>query len=78
MPLGEATFSARILKGNMMLRLAIIDQDGKAVTPQDVATAAELLAIGEQARSLIRECERLVKDRAPQTGAGAAKHVPYV
>jgi hypothetical protein len=42
-----------------MLRLAIVDQDGKFVLPKDVATAAELLTLVEQAKSLIRDCEHL-------------------
>jgi hypothetical protein len=60
-----------------MLRLAIVDQDGKSIPPQDITTAAELLAISEQARNLIRQCERLVKESAPQAAA-APKHVPYL
>jgi hypothetical protein len=42
-----------------MIRLAIINQDGKMVSPEELSTAAELQQAAEQARTLIRHCERL-------------------
>jgi hypothetical protein len=61
-----------------MLRLAIIDSEGKIVAPKDVPTAAELVALAEQARNVIRECERLAQQaKAKNTGASAG-NVPYL
>jgi hypothetical protein len=59
-----------------MIRLAIIDQDGKVVLPKDVATAAELLTLVEQARTVIRECERLAREQGSKSGPGTGT-VPY-
>jgi hypothetical protein len=61
-----------------MLRLAIIDQDGKMVAPKDVPTAAELLALAEQARGVIRECERVAQQMKSKSSGAAAGHVPYL
>ena len=44
-----------------MVRLAILDQDGKHLTLQDVSTAKELLTLVEQARSVMQVCERFNK-----------------
>ena len=60
-----------------MIRLAIIDQDGKVLSPQDVATAAELLALVEQARCVIRDCERVMQQKGPNSRHAAATKVPY-
>jgi hypothetical protein len=61
-----------------MLRLAIVDQDGKIVAPKDVLTANELLALVDQARTIIRDCERLTQQlKAKNAGSGPA-HVPYL
>jgi hypothetical protein len=61
-----------------MIRLTIVDQNGKVLLPQDVSNAAELLALVEQARTIIRDCESLVrlhkKTESPATGS---KQVPY-
>ena len=59
-----------------MLRLAIIDKDGKNVTPADLATAAELKAVAEQARNLIRECDRLAQAKTAKGPGGGG--VPYL
>ena len=59
-----------------MIRLAIIDQDGKVVLPKDVSTVAELLPLVEQARQLIRDCERLVREQGKVNGPGTGT-VPY-
>ncbi len=59
-----------------MIRLVIVDQVGQPVLPQDVSTAAELREVVEQARSLIRDCERLAKLKDPK-GRGAGE-VPYL
>ena len=44
-----------------MIRLTIVDQNGKVLLPKDVSNAAELLALVEQARTLIRDCESLAR-----------------
>lgn len=60
-----------------MLRLAIVDQDGKIVAPNDVPTAMELLALADQARKVIRDCEQLAQQlKTKHTGSGPAS-VPY-
>ncbi len=55
-----------------MLRLAILDQDSRPVAMEDVRTAAELLALVDQARNVIRDCER----RAHQMGAKSSDSQP--
>jgi len=61
-----------------MLRLTILDSDGKTVSAKDVPTASELLSIAEQARAFIRECERLAQQHKSTNPASAARHiVPY-
>ena len=60
-----------------MIRVAIVDQDGKPVLPKDVSTAAELREVVEQARGLIRDCERLSQLKDPK-GRGAKGDVPYL
>jgi hypothetical protein len=61
-----------------MLRLAIIDANGNTVAAKDVPTAAELLAIAEQARAQIRECERLAQQRKTNSAAPGSGQVPYL
>ncbi len=58
-----------------MIRVVIVDQDGKPVLPKDVATAAELREVVEQSRGLIRDCERLASQKDPKAGKG---QVPYL
>ncbi len=60
-----------------MVRVVIVDQDGKPVLPKDVSTAAELREVVEQARGLIRDCERLAQLKDPK-GRGAKGDVPYL
>jgi cob(I)alamin adenosyltransferase len=60
-----------------MLRLAIVDQDGKIVKLTDVPTAQDLLALVDQARTVIRDCERLAQQmKTKHMGSGPAS-VPY-
>ena len=61
-----------------MLRLAIIDSEGKVVAPKDVPTAFELLALVDQARNVIRDCERLAQQMKAKNAGPAAGHVPYL
>ena len=60
-----------------MFRLAIVDQDGKHVALKDVAAAAELLTLAEQARGVIRECERLAR-QVGGSAASDARQAPYM
>jgi hypothetical protein len=61
-----------------MIRLVIIGQDGKTVSPEDLATAVELHAAAEQAKALIRDCERVARLKAPQGPAGKHGGIPYL
>ena len=61
-----------------MVRLAILDQDGKHLTPQDVPTAKELLTLVEQARSVMRDCEQLAQQMATKSGASQPHQIPYM
>jgi len=57
-----------------MIRLMLVDHEGNAMTPQDLATVADLREAQERARALIRECERLADEKTPKkAGVG----VPY-
>jgi hypothetical protein len=57
-----------------MVRVAIVTTEGKILKPQDLSTAVELQQAVEQARQLIRECERLAASKMPPR---AASKVPY-
>ncbi len=60
----------------MTIRITLVNSDGKTVEPKAIATVAELRALGEQARNLVRECDRLAqaKDLADPT---KKRVVPY-
>ncbi len=58
-----------------MIRLMLVNHEGNAVAPENLATIAELRQAQELARTLIRECERLVDQKSPKK-AGTA--VPYM
>jgi hypothetical protein len=60
----------------LMIRLALIDADGKPVAPKDITSAAELNQIAEQARKLLSECQRLVEQMRPKAAPGYGK-APY-
>jgi hypothetical protein len=62
-----------------MIRLNIVDQDGKVLLPHDVVTVTELLALVEQARTIIRDCESLARQhkKAEFTAPGSSQ-VPYL
>jgi hypothetical protein len=62
-----------------MIRLTIVDQNGKVLLPRDVANATELLALVEQARVMIRDCESLTRQhkKAEFTAPGSGQ-VPYL
>jgi hypothetical protein len=61
-----------------MIRVVIIDKDGKVFSPNELAVAAELRAAAEQARDMIRECERLARLKESTTPAAKKAGVPYL
>jgi hypothetical protein len=61
-----------------MVRIAIIDDDGKTLSLKDVGSAAELLTLVEQARNIIRECERIAWQLRPKSPAPGAGQIPYL
>lgn len=60
-----------------MMRLVILDSDGKVRSPKDLDSAAQLLALVEQARNLVRECERLAQQKSKTSVAPGSGKVPY-
>jgi len=60
-----------------MVRLVILDQDGKHLTLQEVTPATELLALVEQARNVIRDCERLARQMGAKRGGSLSPPLPY-
>lgn len=61
-----------------MVKLSIIDQDGRVLSLKDLATAAELIMLAEQARSIIRDCEQLAREKAPRNTANGSGQTPYL
>ena len=61
-----------------MLRLAIVDQNGKIVPPAEVPTAAELVALVNQARNVIRDCEQAARQLNTKVGAAGSGTAPYM
>lgn len=61
-----------------MFRLAIIDTAGNIVAAKDLSKAAELLAVVEQARAMIRDCERLAQQAKSPTESPVGKNMPYL
>ena len=61
-----------------MVRLVILDQHGKHLTPQDVPTAKDLLTLVEQARSVMQDCERLVQRMGAKSGTSQPHQIPYM
>jgi len=59
-----------------MLRLAIVDADGKQIDAKDIASAVDLVSIAEQARTMIRDCEQFARAKQPKSPAVAGR-VPY-
>lgn len=61
-----------------MLRLAIVNHQGGTVPIKELETVAELAEVSEQARLLIRECDRLSKLKAPLDTTKKPKGAPYL
>ena len=60
-----------------MMRLTILDEHGKVLLPKNISTAADLITIVEQAKTMIRDCERLAQQMAPQNHGPGSGKVPY-
>lgn len=58
----------------MKIRVAIVTAEGKILKPEELSTATELQQAVEQARNLIRECERLAASKMPPQ---AVRKAPY-
>ena len=58
-----------------MLRLAILDSEGKQVDLKEITSAVDLVSIAEQARTMIRDCEQLA--HAKRQRPAQAARVPY-
>ena len=59
-----------------MVRLTIVDGAGKTLTPKELTSASDLVSVTEQARTMIRDCERLANDLRPKNAPGTGK-TPY-
>ncbi len=59
-----------------MLRLAIVDSDGKQIDLKEIASGVDLVSLAEQARTMIRDCEQLANAKRNRPVAQAAR-VPY-
>jgi hypothetical protein len=57
-----------------MIRLTLVDGLGNAITPDKLVTSADLREAQERARTLIRECERLLDLMKPPR---PVSRVPY-
>jgi hypothetical protein len=60
--------------GLLMIRVAIVTAEGKVIKPDELTTAIELQQAVEQARNLIRDCDRVASAKIP---APDVKKVPY-
>jgi hypothetical protein len=65
-------------KDLFMLRLAIVDKNGKIVPPAEVPTAAELVALVDQARNVIRDCEQAARQLNTKVGGAGSGTAPYM
>jgi hypothetical protein len=61
-----------------MIRVSLIDAQGKPITPQDLATAAELNEAADKARALARECDRLLQQKNAVKHGKPQGGVPYL
>ena len=62
----------------MSIRITLVDSDGKPLETKAIATSAELRMLGEQARNLVRECDRLAQAKDDADPAKKRTVVPYV
>jgi len=59
-----------------MIRVAIVNEAGKVLMPQELVSAVELRAAASQATALKNECERLARLKEPK--AAGSGTVPYL
>lgn len=62
----------------MSIRITLVDSDGKKLETKEVATSADLRMLAEQARNLVRECDRLAQAKDDADPAKKRTIVPYV
>ena len=62
----------------MSIRITLVDADGKTIETKAVPTSADLRKLAEQARNLVRECDRLAQARDDADPAKKRAVVPYV
>jgi hypothetical protein len=60
-----------------MIRVVIVNSEGKQMSLEELSTAAELQQVVNQARNLIRDCERLAHAKGPQQSTASAHKAPY-
>ena len=60
-----------------MIRITMVDESGKTVLPEDLATMAELHEAAEKARALVRVCDRLADLKNPKRAAQSQGSAPY-
>jgi hypothetical protein len=60
-----------------MIRLAVLTSEGKPILPAALTSATELRQVVEQARNLIRECDRVLSQMTPKNDAAKTGQVPY-
>lgn len=61
----------------MTFRITVLDTDGKTVEPKAIETSAELRFLAEQARNLVRECDRLAQAKESADPSNKKRSVPY-
>jgi len=61
----------------MMLRVAIIGNDGKIVSPMDLTSAADLRDAATLAKALMVDCEKLAALKEPKAVADPHRGMPY-
>lgn len=61
-----------------MFKVAIIDESGKNVSPNDLPSVVELREAMVQAKQLIERCERLVTLKEPKSPAAKKGGIAYM
>jgi len=57
-----------------MIRVTIVTAQGRILKPEELQTAVELQQAVEQARNLIRDCDRVAASKMPRQ---SVRIVPY-
>ena len=61
----------------MAIRITLVAADGKTIEPKAVTSSAELRLLAEQARNLVRECDRLAEAMESADPTKKRGVVPY-